>query len=72
MMLCLSRKVGEDTVLRMSDGREIVIRVLEVGRDGMTFRNKIKLGIEAPNDITIFREEIRHQFEAIERGKETS
>lgn len=47
-MLALTRKKGESIII----GDNIVIKVLEVNGD------KVRLGIEAPSDITIYREEI--------------
>lgn len=47
-MLVLSRKVGERLVI---DG-EIVVQVLEVDR------NRIRIGIEAPPEVKILREEL--------------
>ena len=54
-MLVLSRKKDEDIVI--ADG-EIVIRVVEIRGD------KVRLGIEAPQDIPVHRREVH---EAIER-----
>lgn len=51
-MLCLSRKVGQKTILQTSDG-PVTITVLAV-RSGST----IQLGIEAPGMVAIHREEI--------------
>jgi carbon storage regulator len=47
-MLVLSRKVGERVVI---DG-EIVVEVLEAGA------GRIRLGIEAPRDTGVWREEL--------------
>ena len=47
-MLVLSRKLGEKIVI----GDNIVLTVVKIDR------NQIRLGIEAPSDVTIFREEI--------------
>lgn len=47
-MLVLTRKVGEGIVI----GQDIVVRVMET-KDG-----RIRLGIEAPLDKKIYREEI--------------
>lgn len=58
-MLVLSRKVGE----RMVIGETIVLTVLEAnGR-------RIRLGIEAPPDVSIWREELS---EAKELGSATT
>ena len=47
-MLVLSRKLGEKIVI----GDNIVITVVKIDR------NQIRIGIEAPNDISVYREEI--------------
>lgn len=51
-MLCLSRKVGE----RIFIGDDIVITVFEAER------GKARLGLEAPEHVKIYREEIRDQL----------
>lgn len=48
-MLVLSRKLNE----RLYIGDNIVITVVDIDR------NKIRLGIQAPKDVPIMREEIR-------------
>ena len=52
-MLVLSRKADESIIIN----GEIRVKVLGVSG------NKVRLGIEAPNDIPIRREEIFEQFE---------
>ena len=47
-MLVLSRKLGEKIVI----GDSIVLTVVKIDR------NQIRLGIEAPANVSIFREEI--------------
>jgi carbon storage regulator len=47
-MLVLSRKLGEKILI----GDSIVLTVVKIDR------NQIRLGIEAPTDVAIFREEI--------------
>lgn len=47
-MLVLTRKIGEAIAV----GDEIFIRVLEI-KSG-----QVKLGVEAPNQITVHREEV--------------
>ncbi|WP_435009965.1 carbon storage regulator [Tundrisphaera lichenicola] len=47
-MLVLSRKLGEKILI----GDSIVLTVVKIDR------NQIRLGIEAPPDVTIYREEI--------------
>lgn len=50
-MLVLSRKLGEKIVI----GDNIVITVVKIDR------NQIRIGIEAPSDISVYREEIAPQ-----------
>jgi carbon storage regulator len=47
-MLVLSRKLGEKIVI----GENIVITVVKIDR------NQIRIGVEAPSDIPVYREEI--------------
>jgi carbon storage regulator len=47
-MLVLSRKLGEKIVI----GENICITVVDIDR------GKIRLGIEAPRDVPIFRQEL--------------
>lgn len=53
-MLILTRKIGESIVI----GDDIVVKVVETGR------NSIRIGIEAPREITVLRQEV---FEAIQK-----
>ncbi|NIL98768.1 MAG: hypothetical protein GTO53_12620 [Planctomycetales bacterium] len=48
-MLVLSRKVGE----RILIGDKIAVTVVRIGQGG------VRLGIEAPNDLEVIREELR-------------
>jgi carbon storage regulator len=47
-MLVLSRKLGEKVVI----GEGIILTVVKVDR------NQVRLGIEAPKDVQVYREEI--------------
>jgi len=47
-MLVLSRKLGERIVI----GENVVVTVVKIDR------NQIRLGIEAPEDVSVYREEI--------------
>ena len=58
-MLVLTRKVGENVVV---DGR-IVVKVLRLDGDG------VKLGIEAPAEVSIHRQEV---YEEIHRCNEAA
>ena len=58
-MLILNRKIGESIIL----GDDIEVKILEV-QDG-----KIKIGIEAPEDVNILRKEVYD--EVIEENKKS-
>lgn len=47
-MLVLSRKLGEKVII----GDNIVLTIVKIDR------NQIRLGIEAPSDVPVYREEI--------------
>lgn len=47
-MLVLSRKLGEKIII----GNDIVVTIVEINR------NKIRLGIEAPQSVPIYRSEL--------------
>ncbi len=51
-MLVLSRKLGEKIVI----GQNIIVTVVKIDR------NQIRIGIEAPHDIPVYREEIAPQL----------
>lgn len=52
-MLVLERKKGESIVLDLGDGKKITVKVCEI--QGYY---KTRIGIEAPRDIEIMREEL--------------
>ncbi len=56
-MLCLSRKQGESVRI----GHDVTVTIVEIRGD------KIRLGIEAPKDVPVHRQEI---YEAIKRSAE--
>ncbi len=47
-MLILTRKLGESIII----GEEVQLSVVEINK------NNIKIGINAPKDLTIYREEV--------------
>ncbi|WP_462267910.1 carbon storage regulator CsrA [Desulfobacter sp.] len=53
-MLILTRKVGESIVI----ANNIIIKVVETGK------NSIRIGIDAPREISILRQEV---FDAIQK-----
>ncbi|NWH04077.1 carbon storage regulator CsrA [Desulfobacter latus] len=53
-MLILTRKVGESIVI----ANDIIVKVLETGK------NSIRIGIDAPREISILRQEV---FDAIQK-----
>lgn len=55
-MLVLSRKVGE----RILIGENIAVTVVRVSGGG------VRLGIEAPPETVIVREELKHQLEQLD------
>ena len=52
-MLVVSRKKNETFIITAKDGSTITVTVIDIDR------GKVRLGIEAPRDIPIWREEIR-------------
>jgi len=58
-MLVLSRSVGELVVMVLPDGRQVTVKVVEVRHTG-----KIRLGITAPEDVPVHRQEIQKIVEA--------
>lgn len=57
-MLILSRKQGERIVI----DRNVVVTVVELGRD------RVRLGIEAPPQVAVHREEVLQRILAEERS----
>lgn len=53
-MLVLSRRVGESIVI----GNEVVVTVLDVRGD------QIRVGVDAPRDVQIHREEVHRSLQA--------
>jgi carbon storage regulator len=61
-MLVLTRKVGE----RIHIGNNIVVTVVRIQND------KVRLGIDAPSDVAIHREEVFQRVEASRLASPTS
>lgn len=57
-MLVLSRKVGE----RILIGDKIAVTVVKVGHGG------VRIGIEAPTELAVVREELATELERAERA----
>ncbi|PVX38819.1 carbon storage regulator CsrA [Pasteurella langaaensis DSM 22999] len=58
-MLILTRKVGESLLI----GDDISITVLSVRG------NQVKIGVNAPKDVSVHREEIYQRIKELEEGK---
>ncbi len=61
-MLILTRRNGESLVI----GETIKVSILDVKRD------HVKIGIQAPKDVTIYREEIFLRIQADQKESETA
>lgn len=61
-MLVLSRKKQKRTVLLGPAGERIVVVPVDIRGD------KVRIGIEAPSDWRIFREELEPGFDGVSRG----
>jgi carbon storage regulator len=57
-VLVLSRKVGE----RILIGDKIAITVVKIGHGG------VRIGIEAPTELAVVREELANELERTERA----
>lgn len=60
-MLVLTRGEGEVVVLRLLDGREVLVCVSSFGR-GFEGGKSVRLAIDAPRDVIVFRAEMRETF----------
>lgn len=59
-MLVLKRKEGEIICLKDGNGQDVEFKVIEISE------GRVKIGIEAPKNISIFRKEV------LEETKETN
>lgn len=59
-MLCLSRRRGEEIRI----GEDVIVKVLEIRPDGV-----VRLGIDCPKEIPIFRSEVAPPREGKGDGK---
>ena len=57
-MLVLSRKVGE----RILIGDKVTITVVKIGHGG------VRIGVEAPAELSVIREELAEEMERTERA----
>lgn len=61
-MLVLSRRPGESIAISDGEGRNIRVTIVEVSGD------RVKVGIEAPQEIVILRQELCEAVEAENRA----
>jgi len=54
-MLVLTRKKGEELVVRMEEG-DVIVRIVDITRD------RVRLGITAPRSVSVHREEIHRRI----------
>lgn len=59
-MLILTRRVGETLMI----GDDVVVNVLGVKG------NQVRIGVEAPKDVAVHREEIYDRIQADKNGKD--
>jgi carbon storage regulator len=58
-VLVLSRKIGEKILI----GDKIVVTVVKIGHGG------VRIGVEAPTELAVIREELAKQLERAERAR---
>lgn len=58
-MLVLSRKKDETIVLKTPNNEDIKITVVKIDN-----KNKVRLGIDAPREITVIRSELESRSQA--------
>lgn len=57
-MLVLSRHRDESIIIRVPGGHEIKMQIVDIRGD------KVRLGIEAPKEVTVHREEVQRAIDA--------
>lgn len=57
-MLILTRAVDERIIIPLPDGRDLRIQVVQIRGD------RVRIGVEAPPDVAVHREEIMQQIRA--------
>ena len=60
-MLVLTRKMDEQIVIQLGD-QNVVVQVVAIDRD------RVRLGITAPPEVRVHREEVRRRIEACAGG----
>ncbi len=60
-MLVLTRKADEQIVIQL-DGRDVVVRIVSIDRE------RVRLGIVAPADVLVHREEVLRRMVASPDG----
>jgi carbon storage regulator CsrA len=67
-MLVLSRKVEEAIIITIPDGRKIRLQVTSMRSNGSPLppTTKVRIGIDAPRDVMVHREEVQRE---VERGQ---
>jgi len=60
-MLVLSRKKDEQLIIQLG-GQIVVVRILEVLRD------RVRIGIVAPREIAVHREEVARRIAGMQEG----
>jgi carbon storage regulator len=60
-VLILTRRVGESLII----GDDVVVNVLGVKG------NQVRLGVDAPKDVTVHREEIYNRIQSEKNNQET-
>lgn len=62
-MLVLSRFKDESIILGHADGPQIVVRVLDIRGD------RVRIGIDAPKEVFIHREEVHRKIQEQQNSK---